>query len=62
MTAPIPPCARLVDAVEEHIREGGSERYLSKLQRLFTKSGGGEKPITLPEGLDEPPKSVIVTP
>jgi hypothetical protein len=52
----------LVEGVEEHVREGGRERYLSKLERLFTKSGGGGKPLSLPEGLDEPPKSMIVTP
>jgi hypothetical protein len=52
----------LVEGVEEHLREGGRERYLSKLQRLFTKAGGGSKPLTLPEGLDEPPKTLIVTP
>ncbi|HEY7820647.1 MAG TPA: hypothetical protein VIG29_20650 [Vicinamibacteria bacterium] len=52
----------LAEGVGEHIREGGRERYLSKLKRLFTKAGGGEKPLTLPEGLDEPPKSLIVAP
>jgi hypothetical protein len=52
----------LVEGVDEHLREGGRERYLSKLQRLFAKSGGGSGSLTLPEGLDEPPKSLIVAP
>lgn len=52
----------LVEGVEEHVRVGARERYLSKLERLFRKSGAGVKELTLPEGLDEPPKSVIVTP
>jgi hypothetical protein len=52
----------VVEGVADHIREGASERYLSKLERLFRKSGGAEKPLALPEGLDEPPRSMIVTP
>jgi hypothetical protein len=51
-----------VESVEEHVREAGRERYLGKLERLFKKPGGGEPPLTLPEGLDEPPRSMIVPP
>ena len=52
----------LAAGVEEHAREGGRERYLSKLERLFSKSRAGGQPLTLPEGLDEPPSRLIVTP
>ena len=52
----------IVEGIEEHQREQGRERYLSKLERLFSKSGAGGPPLTLPEGLDEPPSRLIVTP
>jgi hypothetical protein len=51
-----------VDGVEEHRREAGRERYLAKLERLFSKSRAEGPPISLPEGLDEPPKQLIVSP
>lgn len=52
----------LVESVEEHRREQGRERYLSKLERLFSKSAAEAPPLTLPEGLDEPPSRLIVSP
>jgi hypothetical protein len=52
----------LVESVEDHVREKGRERYLVKLQRLFSRSGAPAAPLTLPEGLDEPPQQLIVTP
>ncbi len=52
----------VASGVEEHAREQGRERYLSKLERLFSKSGSSGPPLTLPEGLDEPPSRLIVTP
>jgi hypothetical protein len=52
----------LVDGVEEHRREAGRERYLAKLERLFSKSRAEGPPISLPEGLDEPPRQLIVSP
>jgi hypothetical protein len=52
----------LVESVEEHQREQGSERYLSKLERLFSKSRTEGSELTLPEGLDEPPSRLIVSP
>ncbi len=51
-----------VEAIDEHAKESGRERYFSKLERIFSKSGGSSTPLTLPEGLDEPPKQLIVTP
>jgi hypothetical protein len=53
----------LVESAEEHSREGGTERYLYKLERLLSKSGAPGTELELPEGLDEPPPSrLIVTP
>jgi len=52
----------VASGVEEHAREQGRERYLSKLERLFSKSGASGPPLTLPEGLDEPRSRLIVTP
>ncbi|MGH9390164.1 MAG: hypothetical protein ACRD1Z_11155, partial [Vicinamibacteria bacterium] len=52
----------VASGVEEHAQERGRERYLSKLERLFSKSGADGPPLTLPEGLDEPPSRLIVTP
>jgi hypothetical protein len=48
--------------VEEHARELGRERYLTKLERLFSRSRAAGPPLELPEGLDEPPSRLIVTP
>lgn len=52
----------VASGVDEHAREEDRERYLSKLERLFSKSRAGEPPLKLPEGLDEPPSRLIVTP
>jgi hypothetical protein len=52
----------LASGVEEHAREQGRERFLSKLERLLSKSAASGPPLTLPEGLDEPPSRLIVTP
>lgn len=52
----------LASGVEEHAQEQGRERYLSKLERLFSKSRAGAPPLSLPEGLEEPPERLIVTP
>jgi hypothetical protein len=52
----------LVESIEEHQREHGRERYLSKLERLFSRSRVEGPEPTLPEGLDEPPSRLIVSP
>lgn len=52
----------LVESVEEHRRDEGRARYLSKLERLFAKSKSEGPPLTLPEGLDQPPSRLIVSP
>jgi hypothetical protein len=52
----------LAASVEEHVRNDGRERYLSKAERLLSKAGVEAPPLALPGDLEEPPPRLIVTP
>ena len=52
----------LVEGIEANTQEGVRERYLTMVERMISKFWAGGPPPTLPEGLDEPPKQLIVIP
>jgi hypothetical protein len=49
-------------SAEKHAKEAGKERYLEMIQRLLSIAFAERPALALPEELDEPPASLIVSP